>query len=438
MKWILTFLLMMSMANAADFIRGEGKFVSQTGDGHEFVKSQLIYEGFADILSKEMKNLGLNKELFWQKYNEQLEKNYTVITNVLLGEMKIDADSSARDKKNYSEKLRRRKLDFKEKFGKLQSAISRFAIKKISRSSKYPNYRYIKLEGTVDSKMLTKIYYKFVAGNKRSEYGSLFLNVDYKLNGTTYSELGVENENDFADVISKKWIEWLEKNKPSNIANVVSMSDSHRTKLRDYQKLKSEEMLANTPELFVNSLILDIQINVIREKLDKRKNEYTFRYVGSGFLKDLQTNHIINTYEFDEQVKKYLVTPEVYLANVIVNHVYGMAIGSFPGIVSSIKGISNISSVNRVVIENYPNISTVLELAELMENRGVRYGLRAQVESISKSKADLIIHLDGKKSDIKSLLTSLKAAKKDLNYDLIEDEAVLGIKFNKLGAEKTI
>ena len=433
MKWILPLLLMMSFANAADFIRGEGRFVSEPSDGHEFVKSQLLYEGFSDILSKEMRNLGLNKDLFWQKYNEQLEKNYTVITNSLLGEMKIDAESSSKQKKEYQEKLRRRKLDFKEKFGRLQSAISRFVIKKISRSSKYPNSRYIRVEGTVDSKTLNKIYYKFVAGSRKSQYGNLFLNVDYQLIGTTFSELGIENDNDFSEVISKKWIEWLEKNKPNNIANVVELSDSQKSRLRDYQKLKTEDMLSNTPEMFVNSLLLDIQISVVREKLDKRKNEYTFKYVGSGFIKDLQSNHIIDTFDFDEQVKKYLVTPEVFLANVIVNHVYGMAIGSFPQIVSTVKGISNITSVNRIVVENYPNINTILELAELMENRGVRYGLKAQVESISKDRAEIIVHLDGEKTDVKSLLSTLKSAKKDLNYDLIEEQAVRGIKFSNKG-----
>ena len=69
MKWILPLLLMMSFANAADFIRGEGRFVSEPSDGHEFVKSQLLYEGFSDILSKEMRNLGLNKDLFWLRDN---------------------------------------------------------------------------------------------------------------------------------------------------------------------------------------------------------------------------------------------------------------------------------------------------------------------------------------------------------------------------------
>lgn len=260
--------------------------------------------------------------------------------------------------------------------------------------------------------------------------GKLYLNVDYQLIGTTYTELGVENENDFSKVVSSKWLEWLEKNKPSNISDVVILSKSEQSKLSDYQKMSSEEMLERTPTIFENSLLLDIQIKVVREKLDKRKKQYTFRYMGSGFLRDLQSNHVIDTYEFNEQVKTYTVTPDVYLANIIVNHVYGMAVGSFPRIISSVKSIANITAVDRVIVENYPNIRTVLSLAELLENRGIRYSLKAQVESISKNRAELIVHYDGKKSDIKSLLMRLKAAKRDLKYTLIEEKALLGIKFN--------
>lgn len=438
MKWILLLALSINFSFAADFIKGEGRFVSQNDDPHEFVKEQLIYEGFSDIIGKELVNLGLNKDLFWQKYNEELEKNYDVIETQLKAEMKLSENPTPNEKKQFSEKLRMRKLKFKEKFGRIQSAISRYAVKKISRSAKYPNYRYIRVEGTVNSQILNKIYYQYVAGSKKSEYGSLFLNVEYNLLGTTYTELGVENENEFSGVVSKKWVEWLSKNKPRNIANVTILSDSQKSRLQDFQKMSSEEMLKNTPELFVNSLLLDIQIKVIREKLDKRKNEYTFKYVGSGFLKDLQSNLIIDTYEFDEQEKKYLVTPEMYLGNIIANHVYGMAVGSFPGIISSVKSIANVSAVDRVIIENYPNMNTILAIKDLLENRGIRYALSAQVESISKNRAELILHYDGNKSDVRSLLLGLKAAKKDLNYDLIEDKAVLGIKFNRLGDKKAI
>ncbi len=155
--------------------------------------------------------------------------------------------------------------------------------------------------------------------------------------GVTFSELGVENENDFSSVITNKWIDWFSSNKPVNIANIEVLSPEKQQKLLDFNKVSPDLMLANTPEVFVNSLLLDIQIKIVREKFDPRKNEYVFSYIGAGYLKDLQSNLVIETYNFDIQHKKYKITEEINLANILANHVYKMAIGSFPQIISSVK-----------------------------------------------------------------------------------------------------
>lgn len=430
MKIILIFLLVSNFAFAMDFIKGEGRFRSEDGDGHEFVKSQLIYEGFKNILSKEMDSLGLNKDLFWQKYNEKLDSRYTQVENKLKAALKINENSSSKERKNFQKILRRKKLRLKEKFGKIQSTISRFAIKKISRSTKYPKSRYIRLEGSVNSSALNKLYYRFVSGNKKSEYGKLYLNLDYELQGTTFSELGVKNEKEFVEVLSDKWIEWLEKNKPQNIGEIEHLSKSRKESLLSFQKMNSEEMLKNAPKDFVNSLLLDIQVKVTREKFDKRKNQYVFKYAGAAYLRDLQSNLIVYTHEFSQEQKEYDMDPEVYLANIIVNHIYNMTIGSFPQIVSSLKRIGTVTSVERLHIQNYPNMRTVLGFIDLVESRGIRYGVKAHIESLSVNRAEVIIYFNGEKSDIKSLLSKLQSAKRSLKYALVDESSTLGIKFN--------
>ncbi len=430
MKAIFILLLISNLAFAVDFIKGEGRFLSEEGDGHEFVKSQLIYDGFRNILSKEMDSLGLNKDLFWQKYDEKLETEYSKIELTLTKSLKITDESSSKEKRIFQEVLRRKKLRFKEKFGKIQSTISRFAIKKISRSSKYPKSRYIRIEGSVNSRALNKLYYKFVAGNIKNEYGKLYLNLDYELQGTTFSELGVKNEKEFVDVLSDKWIEWLEKNKPQNIASIEHLSKRRKEKLADFQKMNSEEMLKNTPSAFENSLLLDIQVRVVREKFDKRKNRYSFMYVGAAYLRDLQSNLIVHTYEFAKEEKEYTLTPNVFLANIVVNHIYNMTIGSFPQIVSSIKKIDAITSVEKLKLKNYPNMRAVLSFINLLESRGIKYGVQANIESLSKDNIEVIVHFNGAKSDIKNLLIRLKSAKRSLKYDVLEESGTLGIKFN--------
>ena len=437
---ILVLLLSFSFsAYSANFTKGEGRFRSQSDDSHEFVKKQLIHEGYKSIISKELDKMELNKDVFWKKYKEKLEEEFVEIEKSLKEKLKLPEKPNYKERTEFAKQLRYKKLLFERSYGRLNTAITSFVIKKISRSQKYPNSRYIRMEGSVNPKTLSKIYYSFVAGKNRSDYGGLFLNIDYHLSNTTYTELGIENENEFSNVITDKWIDWCSSNKPANIANVSLLSAENKTKYNEYQKLPSEQMLSNIPEVFVNSLMLDIEIKIVRQKFDKRKNQYEFVYDGAGYLKDIQTNKIIDTFDFSSETKKYNLSEGMNLANIIVNHVYRMALGSFPQIVTSMKNITNVSSVQRIVASDFPNMYKVMTLVEMIQNKGIKYSVRAHVDAIGKNRAEIVVYYDGKVSDLKRILNSLRSAKKDISYDLIETGSILSIKFNKLQAsEKTV
>jgi len=439
MRILFTLLLFTSSVFAANFTKGEGKFRSQKDDSHDFVKKQLIHEGYKSIISKELEKMELNKDVFWKKYQEQLDEKFAEIEKDLSEKLQISDKTSAKDRQEFLNDLRLKKLNYQIQFGNLNTAITHFVIKKISRSPKYPNSRYIRMEGSVNPTILSKIYYKFVAGEKRSDYGSLFLNIDYQLDNTTYTELGIENENEFSTVITDKWIDWFSKNKPVNIANVEVLSSENKSKYDEYQKLPSEKMLTNIPEVFINSLLLDIEVKIVRKKFDKRKNEYEFLYEGAGYLKDLQTNKIAEVYDFNSEVKTYHVGEGVNLANIIVNHVYRMALGAFPQIVTSMKNITNFSSVQRVVATDFSNMYKVMTLVEMIQNKGIKYSVKAHIDAIGKNRAEIVIYYDGKITDLKGILNSLRSAKKDISYDVIDTGNILSIKFNKIAtSEKTV
>jgi hypothetical protein len=435
----LTYSVLISSVFAANFTKGEGRFQSQKEDSHDFVKKQLIHEGYKSIISKELDKMELNKEVFWQKYQEKLNEKFVEFETKLKDQLKITNQTSPKGRKDFSNKLRYKKLNYQRSFGSLNTAITHFVIKKISRSQKYPNSRYIRMEGSVNPTTLSKIYYKFVAGDKRSEYGSLFINIDYQLSNTTYTELGIENENEFSTVITDRWIDWLSKNKPANIANVQILNAENRVKFDEYQKLPSEKMLTMIPEVFVNSLLLDIEVKIVRKKFDKRKNEYEFLYEGSGYLKDLQTNKIAEVYNFNSELKKYHIKEGVNLANIIVNHVYRMALGAFPQIVNSMKNITNVSSVQRVVATDFSNMYKVMSLVDMIQNKGIKYSVKAHIEAIGKNRAEIVIYYDGKVSDLKRMLNALRSANKGISYDVIDTGNILSIKFNKIAnSDKTV
>ena len=434
MKFFLSLLLILSFSTAIaanKFIKGRGQFVSTEDDSHGFVTKQLTHEAFRDIISKELKNVGLNPELFWQKVDEELEQRYAEIDKSLRTKYKMDDNPSSAQVRAYRRVLRYRKLKLRRTYGKISNVVTRYVVNKVSRSQKDPNYRYIKMEGEVNRVALNKLYYKFVRGKKSSEYGSIFLDVDFVLDNVSYSELNIENENDFEDVVIKSWLDWFSKNKPANIANIEVLTEDNEAKLVEYMKLPSETMLMNIPENFVNSLLLKVEVQISKVKFDKELNRYDFKYEGSAFLKDLQTNLNITTYSLASENKSYLVTENINLANILANHVYKLALGSFPEMVSSIKSLTPITSIQRVSVENYSNMGTLQRLLKQLKEKGIKYSLQTEIDNISRNRAEFVLYFDGETQELKGLFSDLNAAKNDLSFELIDRENVLGIKFNQ-------
>lgn len=433
MKKILLVLLSVValQLQASDFIKGEGTFLEGEGDSYKFVKSQLLYEGTKSILSKELDNLGLQKDIFWEKYNEKLQVEIDRINESLKERYKITPESPQVDRQKYTQALRKKRLNLRRKMYNITNLLPKFVIKKISRSQKNPKFRYIRLEGTVNSTKLTKLYYDLVRGRKASDYGSLFINVNYHLKNLTYSDLGIENINDFEGEIGQNWLEWFSKNKPSNIANAEILKGDKKDRLDEYFRLPSETMLDNIPEIFVNSLILDIEVNINKKVSDKRIGQHLFEFTGAAYLKDIQSNIVLKSFRFKKTEKSIRIVEGMNLANILANNVYQMAIGYFPNINQNIKNIVPISSVQSLHLTEFKNTNQIDSLISLIETKGLKLSVKTKLESITPERAKIVLFYDGEIDKLKTFLDSIKSAKKDLSFELIDTDNNLGIKFNR-------
>ena len=169
------------------------------------------------MVSKKLESLNLNKEIFWMKYSEGLNSQLSKIEENLKSKYNFQELDDARKKERIIEQIRERQLVYERGYLGLDKLLKKFSIRKISRSQQNPNYRYIKLEGVIDGSSLTKTYYQLTAGERQSEFGTLFVKSSFVLQSTTYSELGIENEKDLRVEVTKNWVDWLYKNKPKNI-----------------------------------------------------------------------------------------------------------------------------------------------------------------------------------------------------------------------------
>lgn len=430
-SFFLCCLIATSLCFSKDFTKGRGKFKADDDDSYDFIKKQLVHEGFKDIISKELSNLGLNTELFWQKYNSSLEESYAQLEAELKSKYKISSDSSRAQINNYEKELRRKKLIKERSYGGINNIIPRWVVKKISRSQKWPKNRYISIEGDVDRGKLNQFYYSFVKGKQSISDGTLYVKVNFDLRGFSYSDIEIENEKEFDGVISKKWIDWFLINKPPNISNVVLIQGELEQKLKAFQNLPTTDMLVNVPSEFMNSLLLDLNLQLELEDSNPALSTYQYQFRGEAFLKNLQSNYVIETFSMRPETKEYRLAKSSSLANILANHLYQLGRDYFPKVTQSIKNITPIKSIQRVSLHDFQSINNIQEVLDMVSDEGVKYSLRTEIESISQGKADVIFFFDGKIDQIKLLLNQVRvqAAKKGLGFEVVDTVDELGIKF---------
>lgn len=436
---LLLSLLLSYAASAQEYVLGEGRFTATSEDSLGFVKKQVIHQGFMDVITKELESMGLNKDLFWQKYNEKFASSFEATENNLKAKFKIGTgEESVKQKEIFAKQLRVKKLKRQIRFGNLDRVIQSYVIKRYSRSQQNPNARYVRLEAKVNRNMLSKIYYNYIRGKRSSDYGSLFLNIKYNLVKTSYSDLGVEKGKDFTEVVNGEWLNWFSKNKPANIANIEVLEEDKLKRLQSYFKLPYERMMQEIPEVFVNSLYLELIINIEKVGENEKFKEYEFSFSGGGYLLDLQSNKVLSTIALSQEIKKYRNLEYNKLSTVLANHVYRMPIAQFTDLKSTIKDIPPLNSIHRVSLYDFHNMGEVDELISLVHSRGIKYSLSARLESIGTNRAELVVFMDGELTDLKTLLSSLKSAKKGLSFDFIDTDNILGVKFNKVQEESKV
>lgn len=427
------FLVCAQALYAAAFVEGRGSFYATDDDSLGFVKEQLKHNGFVNIITKELESMGLNQDLFWQKYEEEFKTSFERVDEALKAKYQIGQPDTKQTSIDTYERLKRSKqLTMRRNFARLNRVIQSYSIKKISRSPQNPNSRNIQMEAKVDRNLLGKIYYQFVRGKRQSDYGTLYIDVEYNLKNLAFAELGVMNDKDFTEVVNNHWLTWFSQNKPKNIANVEILSGSKKSKLQDYFKLPYEKMISDIPELFVNSLYLKIEINMEKIKKDDKFNRYVFAYDGGMFLQDLQNAQVLSSFQFEREIKSYPLVDKKNISSLVANYVYRMPFGQFSRLNDVIRGIPPMSNIQRVALFDYANINDVYGLMELLVNRGIKYSLKPRLESLGNGRAELVLFYDGQLTELKTMIQGLKSAKSSLSFDFIDTDSVIGIKFNKL------
>ncbi len=420
---VLTLIYLTSISFAGN---GRAKFLTNKKLSSGFVKSHLLYLSTRDLISKELRMLGLNDTDFWSGHDQAFQADFQATDD--LYETKLNRAKSQSQKEQVKNELFMKKSNKKHNYGGIKSLLKSFVIKNMSRSKGNPDLRFMEVNGTVNKDMLNSYYFKYVKKNGNAENVKLFVLTNLDTHHLSYSQLGGA-VNDLKKSLSDHWIKWLNQNIKGKVTEVIPMSHAQENEYGSYLKISKDELHQQINSDFKNSLLLSVNINVTNLNTDPSEEDLFLHMSGGAFVKDLSTGKIITNYSFPSIDKEYTVA-EGGILNILANEIYRMPLAKFPDIRRVASSVDSNQGVFRVKMSGYKRTNQILEFLDVMKNFGINNSLDNYLESISSSEASVLVYFAGEQSELKSTLMRLKSSSRGYSFSVLDRGEGLRIKFN--------
>jgi len=428
---LMTLVLPCSVVQAkSKFINGEGRFYAQEDDSLAFVKKQLLSSAFRDIISKELKHMGLDSDFFWQKYDAKFDEYFTPIQDDLKKRYKIEDENVTEKKREaYQRTLRLKKLKLKSRFGRLARTIKSYSIKSMSRSTQMANSRYLSLQAKVDRQALNQVYFKFTRTSETRHFKNIFLTVDFKLEDTIWTDFGVDVQSDFTNVIKEHWKRWLSDNYAPYIDQVVITDEEQNEKLLNFVRIprESTQTIHNYTDASTNSeetkdtsyihveddamrdsLWLKVTLNVKKKDEDSLLKKREFEIGGEFILIDLKNNMMAHHFDFISEKSKFSFEKAQSLSSNLASLIYGMPLNELKKVQKTLGQMpANRKKVN-LEVYNLESIGQLLQMRSLIQNKGVTLLLNPTISKFNNEVAIVSLEFQGDPSRLSTLLKELE------------------------------
>lgn len=432
---VFTLALFTSVSSfAQQIVQGQGRFNSTSDDSLSFVRSQLLYKAFRDVLNKELKSMGLDAQGFWRKYESRFEKSFESVENELRTEYGLDDDSdvSSSDREEFKEKLRLKRLSSQAAFGNLARAIESYSIKNMSRSAQAAQSRFLTLEAKVNRRMLNSIYSEFMQEGKRRFFSQLYLTPKFRLREGSWSDLGVKSKVDFTEVVEKHWKNWLSSKLSRSVQEVVVTDEDQIQRIQDFLKIpadnaetflglgdeskedvdldfvQGEEIETQRLESsLANSLWLEMTIDIVKTDENLLHGQRGFSYSGKFLLMDLKTREVLLAYDIDGQEHSYQTQDPQNLSSSIASFVYRMPMGGLEKLAPTLAKVDSRSQSYMLEVKNLTSIRDLELFNEMLSKEGLTEEFDPQVISFDGLNARVKLNFKGERPKALGRLRSL-------------------------------
>ncbi|MBK23120.1 MAG: hypothetical protein CME70_03865 [Halobacteriovorax sp.] len=421
---VATLFCTAAFGEAASSIDGEGRFYAKNEDSLSFIKSQLLYSAFSDVISKELKYLGLDSAQFWKSYDEKFEKYFEPIKEQLQKKYGMDKNPPAAKRADYNKSHRLKRLSLKSKWGRLNRAVKSYSIKKMTRSPQIPNSRYINLNAKVDRSLLKKIYFQMISDSDAREIKTIFVSADFDINDLTWSDLGVELESDFTTVIKEHWKKWLSENLKTRFTSIELTDPAKEKELDAFLKAPREvipEVNEENPEEplplneFKDALWLKLNISLDKVKEDFLMKERAYQLTGDFILLDMNNGGVVHSHDILPSENKYSFEKGKPLSTNIATWVYRTASSEFASFDEKIASIPSQDKSVELLISGVESFLDFEKVGELLAIKGASQRFATKLISYEGSIGKLNLKYTGDKDALLKTLSELGEEKIDEN-----------------------
>lgn len=419
---LISFVLLTGPVSfAQQTVQGQGRFNSTSNDSLSFVRSQLLYRAFRDVLNKELLAMGLDAQAFWQKYDSRFQRSFKSVENKLRSQYGLDDKQSvsSSDMREFKEKLRYKRLSSLNSFGNLARAIESYSIKNMSRSTQAAQSRYLTLKAKINRRMLNSIYSEFMQEGQQRLFSQLYLSPKFRLREGSWSDLGVKSKVDFTEVVEKHWKNWLAAKLNRSVQEIVVADEDQAQRIQDFLKIpasnaedivglgssEGEEDLdfvegeeVETQRLessLANSLWLEMTIDIVKVDENLLHNQRSFSYSGKLLLMDLKTRDVLLAYDIGGQEHSYQTGDSQSLSSSIASFVYRMPMGGLEKLPSTLAKVDSRSQSFMLEVRNLSSIRDLEIFKEMLSKEGLTEEFDPQVVSFDGVNARVKLNFKG-------------------------------------------
>ncbi len=427
--WIIV-LLYSSLLWSNGWIKGSGRFVAQEGEKLGFIKQQLLYQATRDIITKELTNMHLDAELFWEKFDQAFIESFRPIEDNLKSKFKIEqqedlSNLTARQRELYFKQLRHKKLVAQIRFGQLKKVLRSFVIKRMSHSASQSNIYHIRLMAKVNRKLLNKLYIKYTRELSGLLFKRLYLVTDFVMQDLAWPDIGVTDVSAFKSAVDRNWAKWLE-GRLSQLVEQVVVSDPQLSSR--VQRFYQEQGAAD--EEFKNGLMLKIDMQIRRREISTVFSRLKYQLRARLNLFDLESKKII--YFADIPLRDFSVElgDDFKVSSEVATAAYNFLIERFIKLSQFLQSYEQKKTKVLISVSKVKSVQDIFLLKQFLENMTINLGTQIEVAKykVSEQQVNLVARMRSSIEQFTQLFLSLN--QRELTPQIIMQTNVDGGKFN--------